>query len=113
MRYLDFVYKNYSKIIPHIGQFIVGDKKPYEYLVKSIEEFINQEELIDLMKKHSTIHASGHVHAPTRKCPAVSLTGIQIPHEVLLTGDDKEALIHFSVTASELEVGSSIRAWWD
>ena len=50
---LDFVYKNYSKIIPHIGQFIVGDKKPYEYLVKSIEEFINQEELIDLMKKHN------------------------------------------------------------
>ena len=23
---LDFVYKNYSKSIPHIGQFIVGDK---------------------------------------------------------------------------------------
>ena len=52
---LDFVYKNYSKIIPHIGQFIVGDKKPYEYLVKSIEEFINQEELIDLMKIHNFI----------------------------------------------------------
>ena len=50
---LDFVYKNYSKIIPHIGQFIVGDKKPYEYLIKSIDEFINQEELIDLMKIHN------------------------------------------------------------
>ena len=47
---LDIVYKNYSKIIPQIGQFIVGDKKPYEYLIKSIEEFINQEELIELMK---------------------------------------------------------------
>ena len=28
----------------------MGQKKPYEYLVNSIEEFINQEELIDLMK---------------------------------------------------------------
>jgi len=50
---LDFIYKNYSKLIPHIGQLIVGDKKPYEYLIKSIEEFINQEELIDLMKKNN------------------------------------------------------------
>ncbi|WP_440681329.1 bifunctional demethylmenaquinone methyltransferase/2-methoxy-6-polyprenyl-1,4-benzoquinol methylase UbiE [Candidatus Pelagibacter sp. HIMB1623] len=50
---LDFIYKNYSKLIPHIGQLIVGDKKPYEYLIKSIEEFINQQELIDLMKKNN------------------------------------------------------------
>jgi len=49
---LNTIYKNYSKLIPIIGQFIVGDKEPYEYLVKSIEQFINQEELIDLMKKH-------------------------------------------------------------
>ena len=49
---LDFVYKNYSKLIPIIGSLIVGKKKPYEYLIKSIEEFINQEELIDLMKKN-------------------------------------------------------------
>ena len=49
---LNFIYKNYSKLIPIIGQFIVGEKEPYEYLVKSIEQFINQEELIDLMKKH-------------------------------------------------------------
>ena len=48
---LDFIYKNYSKLIPLIGKAIVGQKEPYEYLVKSIEEFINQEELIDLMKK--------------------------------------------------------------
>ena len=48
---LDFIYKNYSKIIPLIGRAIIaGQKEPYEYLVKSIEEFINQEELIDLMK---------------------------------------------------------------
>ncbi len=49
---LNFIYKNYSKLIPIIGQFIVGEKEPYEYLVKSIEQFINQEELIDLMEKH-------------------------------------------------------------
>ena len=47
---LNFIYKNYSKLIPLIGKAIVGHKEPYEYLVKSIEEFINQEELIDLMK---------------------------------------------------------------
>ena len=50
---LDFIYKNYSKLIPLVGKIVVGEKKPYEYLVKSIEEFINQEELIDLMKKHN------------------------------------------------------------
>ncbi len=48
---LDFIYKNYSKLIPLIGKLVVGEKEPYEYLIKSIEEFINQEELIDLMKK--------------------------------------------------------------
>ena len=49
---LDFIYKNYSKLIPLIGQVIAGQKAPYEYLVKSIKEFINQEELVDLMKKN-------------------------------------------------------------
>jgi|TARA_B100001093_G_scaffold4027_1_gene4191 demethylmenaquinone methyltransferase/2-methoxy-6-polyprenyl-1,4-benzoquinol methylase len=44
------IYKNYSKLIPIIGEFIVGQKEPYEYLIKSIEEFINQEELINLME---------------------------------------------------------------
>ena len=50
---LDFIYKNYSKLIPIIGQFIVGEKKPYDYLIKSIEQFINQDELIDLMEKNN------------------------------------------------------------
>ena len=50
---LDFVYKNYSKLIPIIGQFVVGEKKPYEYLIESIKEFISQEELIDLMEKNN------------------------------------------------------------
>ena len=48
---LDFIYKNYSKIIPTIGKFVVGKEQPYEYLLKSIENFINQDELIDLMLK--------------------------------------------------------------
>jgi len=49
---LNQIYKNYSKIIPTIGKFIVGDKEPYEYLLKSIENFVNQDELIYLMKKN-------------------------------------------------------------
>ena len=49
---LDFIYKKYSKIIPSIGKLIVGEQEPYEYLVKSIENFVNQDELIDLMKKN-------------------------------------------------------------
>ena len=50
---LEFIYKNYSKLIPAIGKLIVGEKRPYEYLVKSIEEFINQEELIEIMEKNN------------------------------------------------------------
>ena len=49
---LNFIYKNYSKLIPSIGKLVVGKKEPYEYLIKSIENFINQEELIDLMEKN-------------------------------------------------------------
>ena len=49
---LDLFYKNYSKLIPLIGKLIVGEKEPYEYLIKSIKNFINQDELIDLMKKN-------------------------------------------------------------
>ena len=50
---LDFMYKNYSKIIPLIGKLVVGEKEPYEYLIKSIENFLNQDELIDLMKEQN------------------------------------------------------------
>jgi len=50
---LKFLYKNYSKLIPLIGNIVIGDKKPYEYLIKSIENFVNQEELISLMKKNN------------------------------------------------------------
>ena len=47
---IDFLYKRYSKLIPFIGNVIVGEKEPYEYLVKSIENFVNQEELISIMR---------------------------------------------------------------
>ena len=50
---LKFLYQNYSKLIPVIGEVVVGDRKPYEYLVKSIKEFIDQKTLLDLMKKHN------------------------------------------------------------
>ena len=49
---LNSIYKKYSKLIPSIGKLVVGEKKPYEYLVKSIENFLSQDELIDLMQKH-------------------------------------------------------------
>ena len=50
---LDFIYKNYSKLIPLIANFVVGEKEPYEYLIKSIENFVNQEELISLMEENN------------------------------------------------------------
>ena len=50
---LETLYKNYSKLIPSIGKFVVGEKQPYEYLIKSIENFLNQEELIDSMVKNN------------------------------------------------------------
>ncbi len=49
---LNFLYKNYSKFIPLIGKVIVGNKDPYDYLIKSIEEFVNQEELLDVLYKN-------------------------------------------------------------
>ena len=61
---LDFIYKNYSKLIPLIGSAIVGEKEPYEYLIKSIENFVNQEELVSLMKDNNF-----------RKCSYRNLSG--------------------------------------
>ena len=49
---LDLIYKNYSKLIPSLGKIIAGDSEPYRYLVKSIENFISQDELINLMEKN-------------------------------------------------------------
>jgi len=50
---LNLIYKQYSKLIPVIGKLVVGEKKPYEYLVESIEKFINQEELLSLLEKNN------------------------------------------------------------
>ena len=52
---LDIFYKNYSKLIPEIGGVIVGQKKPYEYLVKSIENFLDQKQLVEKMKKNNFV----------------------------------------------------------
>ena len=49
---LDFFYKQYSKSIPTIGKYIVGTAQPYEYLIKSIDQFYSQEKLLKLMTKN-------------------------------------------------------------
>ena len=49
---LNFLYKNYSKAIPIIGKYIVGSSKPYNYLIKSINEFYNQKQLLELLVKN-------------------------------------------------------------
>ena len=49
---INFFYQNYSKVIPLIGRYIVGSSKPYDYLIKSIDIFYNQDELVSLMKKN-------------------------------------------------------------
>tara|TARA_Y100000816_G_C26055808_1_gene554022 strand:- start:653 stop:1360 length:708 start_codon:yes stop_codon:yes gene_type:complete len=50
---LEYVYKNYSKLLPLVGKLVVGKKEPYEYLIKSIENFVNQEELLESMVKQN------------------------------------------------------------
>ena len=55
---LNSFYKKYSKLIPHMGKVIVGEKKPYKYLIESIENFMNQEELIELMYKNNLTKCS-------------------------------------------------------
>ena len=46
---LNYLYKKYSKTIPLIGKLIVGSEKPYKYLIESIENFYNQEQLAELI----------------------------------------------------------------
>ena len=47
---LEFFYNNYSKLIPLIGKIVVGKEEPYKYLIKSINNFLSQEDLLSLMK---------------------------------------------------------------
>tara|TARA_Y100000768_G_scaffold192305_1_gene144179 strand:+ start:43 stop:747 length:705 start_codon:yes stop_codon:yes gene_type:complete len=53
---LNFFYKNYSKTIPALGKYIVGSSEPYEYLIKSIDSFYNQEQLLELITKNGFIN---------------------------------------------------------
>ena len=50
---LNFIYKQYSKAFPIIGKYVVGSSQPYEYLVKSIDQFYTQDQLVELMVKNS------------------------------------------------------------
>ena len=54
---LDFFYKQYSKTIPIIGKYIVGTSEPYEYLIKSIDQFYTQKELLKLMNNNGFSHS--------------------------------------------------------
>ena len=49
---INFAYQQYSKAIPLIGQFVVGSSQPYDYLIKSINDFYTQDELSALIKKN-------------------------------------------------------------
>ncbi len=46
------IYENYSKIIPAIGSYVVGDKMPYDYLIESIRKFHNQEDLSEIISEN-------------------------------------------------------------
>ena len=49
---INFLYQNYSRTIPFIGKYVVGSSKPYDYLIKSINQFYSQKELVNLMKQN-------------------------------------------------------------
>ena len=49
---INFLYQSYSKTIPFIGKYIVGSSKPYDYLIKSINQFYSQKELFNLIKQN-------------------------------------------------------------
>ena len=55
---LEFIYNQYSKIIPKIGRYVVGTEKPYEYLIKTIKDFINQDELLEVMKSKKFVNCN-------------------------------------------------------
>ena len=50
--FLKKIYDSYSKMIPSIGKIVVGEKMPYEYLVKSINEFYSQEDLTNIISQN-------------------------------------------------------------
>ena len=53
---ISFLYKQYSRLIPLAGKFIVGSSKPYDYLIESINSFYNQKQLCELIIKNGFSH---------------------------------------------------------
>ena len=49
---IDFFYQNIPNLYLFLGKYVVGSSKPYDYLIKSIDSFYSQNELLDLMKKN-------------------------------------------------------------
>ncbi len=49
---INSLYQKYSKFIPQIGKFVVGSSEPYDYLIKSINDFYSQRDLANLIKKN-------------------------------------------------------------
>ena len=49
---INLLYQKYSKIIPFVGKYVVGSSEPYDYLIKSINNFYAQDELANLIKKN-------------------------------------------------------------
>ena len=41
-----------------MGKIILGNSKPYEYLIDSINKFYSQKELLELIKKQNFSNAS-------------------------------------------------------
>ena len=52
---LNNLYKSYSKFIPSIGKLFAGSKMPYNYLIESIENFYDQKELSERLKKNGFV----------------------------------------------------------
>ena len=50
---LNRFYQTYSKTIPLIGKYIVGDSEPYDYLIKSISEFYDQNSFKKIIENSS------------------------------------------------------------
>ena len=50
-------YSSYSRIIPRIGELIVGDRMPYDYLIQSINDFYSQKDLLNIIEQNKFIKA--------------------------------------------------------
>ena len=45
-------YKLYSKSLPFLGKYVVGNSEPYEYLIRTINEFYDQESISEIIKNN-------------------------------------------------------------